>query len=389
MNHNAQNHPLPFFDVDVGGHQRDVLLSQLRSMNFELRATREERDALRKLKRECTISARLERCQYRILHSVFMAWRRCCDQDILQRARERDAKAIGLIVSKKMAEITALTERVARVKANAQFRLCELSEANQKLAVALEHRDGALRSLKRRACNASRALAHEHGNAAGARTELEIAHVGLARAGGRVRALEIALRKECTAREAERYASVQDASVLQAEVCITLTALNHADADLSSAATQLVESRRQAGLHQARLDGVFAEIAWLRAVAARPCNLGEYVCADGGSLASAGPVGMEFSRRSAPNTELAELHWCRHARLTTVFWRWAEMRMVRKSCVVGVAEAAVRAVTRDAASSRTAHSAILRGLLMATEEERGRVARLRARFRATCVDLSR
>ena len=150
----VDDNPVSPFDVDLGGHQRAELRTGLRSASLELRAAREERLLIEsRLSALCNRHALAcaQQHERRTLQPVFSAWRRLC---VVARAQmdhartisslEQEVHAKATVAAEKAEQVVARGERVVRVKTNAQSKLSELSEANKKLAAALEQRDACL-----------------------------------------------------------------------------------------------------------------------------------------------------------------------------------------------------------------------------------------------------
>ena len=465
----VDDNPVSPFDVDLGGHQRAELRTGLRSASLELRAAREERLLIEsRLSALCNRHALAcaQQHERRTLQPVFSAWRRLC---VVARAQmdhartisslEQEVHAKATVAAEKAEQVVALGERVVRVKTNAQSKLSELSEANKKLAAALEQRDAELRAYKRRASEGNRGLATQVAEAreiaAGARGELEATQQRLASAEETVRTLR-------SSRDAELLANEETMRELRVELSVALRALSGADGEIGAAGGQIGEYRLQADRHQARLDGALAESACLRAEAAAQRTLGPGGvggglglwlgdgCARVGAEDSSVFAGEQGRLRSnhglAMSPEAVELHRCRRTLISAVFWRWADsvalgkelaessssaaqlnaleskhaemqaasdMRAAAESIhsrllgvAVAEAEAAVASVAEEvrdlssvvvaaraetdcemaraesAAAAHVTQSAMLRGMLSATEEERARTARIAARLEA-------
>ena len=147
------------FDVDIGGGQREELRRQLESTRAELDLLQEmsrlkdtQLTVLVKVQKQGAATGRVERWVLSTLSPVFHAWARL---GVMEQARrgprreavkqEESARSQAALTQQKEQQVAALCDRVARIKHNAQSKLAELSEANQKLAAALEDKDRALR----------------------------------------------------------------------------------------------------------------------------------------------------------------------------------------------------------------------------------------------------
>ena len=82
------------FDVDMGGHQRSELRSEMRSISLELNHAREEKylldtqiTVLRKLQKESRIKARVEQHTRGALQPTFSAWARAMAASRAERAQ--------------------------------------------------------------------------------------------------------------------------------------------------------------------------------------------------------------------------------------------------------------------------------------------------------------
>lgn len=152
------------FDVDIGGGQREELRRQLESTRAELDLL-QERSRLKdtqlavlvKVQKQGAAAGRVERWVLSTLSPVFHAWARLGAMEQARRGPRREAvkqeeaaRSQAALTQQKEQQVAALCDRVARIKHNAQSKLAELSEANQKLAAALEHKDTALRDELRR-----------------------------------------------------------------------------------------------------------------------------------------------------------------------------------------------------------------------------------------------
>ena len=146
------------FDVDIGGGQREELRRQLESTRAELDLLQEmsrlkdtQLTVLVKVQKQAAATGRVERWVRSTLSPVFHAWARLGAMEQARRGPRREAvkqeeaaRSQAALTQQKEQQVAALCDRVARIKHNAQSKLAELSEANQKLAAALEHKDKAL-----------------------------------------------------------------------------------------------------------------------------------------------------------------------------------------------------------------------------------------------------
>ena len=143
------------FDVDIGGGQREELRRQLESTMAELDRLRLEsrlKDTqlavLVKVQKQAAAAGRVERWVRSTLSPVFHAWARLGAMEQARRGPRREAvkqeeaaRNQAALTQQKEQQVAALCDRVARIKHNAQSKLTELSEANQKLAAAFEQKD--------------------------------------------------------------------------------------------------------------------------------------------------------------------------------------------------------------------------------------------------------
>ena len=260
------------FDVDMGGHQRAALRSELRGLRAELTASREERylletqvNVLRKLQKEARRGARIDMWQLRTLQPVFLAWYRELERGRAARrvtAAAAEAEAKGALAGEREA---ALVDRVARVKTNAQSKLMALSDANKQLAAALEQKDAELRSVS-----------HSAKRLAALNTAIEAEREDLAK---RLEATEAANTRACTERDearasmAELASKCEEGSQTAVALRATLLMLAAVDGQLSRTAAHLDELALHVTRQAAQVDGLQAEAACLKAEAAAQRSL--------------------------------------------------------------------------------------------------------------------
>jgi len=284
------------FDVDMGGHQRAALRSELRGLRAELTASREERylletqvNVLRKLQKEARRGARIDMWQLRTLQPVFLAWYRELERGRAARrvtAAAAEAEAKGALAGEREEQVAALVERVARVKTNAQSKLMALSDANKQLAAALEQKDAELRSMT-----------HSAKRLAALNTAIEAEREDLAK---RLEAAEAANARACAERDEARASMAELASRCEegsqvgsqtaVALCATLLMLAAADGQLSRSAAHLDELALHVTRQAAQVDGLQAEAACLKAEAAAQRSLSllsPNTHCEGGSLFSA------------------------------------------------------------------------------------------------------
>ena len=284
------------FDVDMGGHQRAALRSELRGLRAELTASREERylletqvNVLRKLQKEARRGARIDMWQLRTLQPVFLAWYRELERGRAARrvtAAAAEAEAKGALAGEREEQVAALVDRVARVKTNAQSKLMALSDANKQLAAALEQKDAELRSMT-----------HSAKRLAALNTAIEAEREDLAK---RLEAAEAANARACAERDEARASMAELASRCEegsqvgsqtaVALCATLLMLAAADGQLSRSAAHLDELALHVTRQAAQVDGLQAEAACLKAEAAAQRSLSllsPNTHCEGGSLFSA------------------------------------------------------------------------------------------------------
>jgi uncharacterized membrane protein YgcG len=284
------------FDVDMGGHQRAALRSELRGLRAELTASREERylletqvNVLRKIQKEARRGARIDMWQLRTLQPVFLAWYRELERGRAARrvtAAAAEAEAKGALAGEREEQVAALVDRVARVKTNAQSKLMALSDANKQLAAALEQKDAELRSMT-----------HSAKRLAALNTAIEAEREDLAK---RLEAAEAANARACAERDEARASMAELASRCEegsqvgsqtaVALCATLLMLAAADGQLSRSAAHLDELALHVTRQAAQVDGLQAEAACLKAEAAAQRSLSllsPNTHCEGGSLFSA------------------------------------------------------------------------------------------------------
>ena len=284
------------FDVDMGGHQRAALRSELRGLRAELTASREERylletqvNVLRKLQKEARRGARIDMWQLRTLQPVFLAWYRELERGRASRrvtAAAAEAEAKRALAGEREEQVAALVDRVARVKTNAQSKLMALSDANKQLAAALEQKDAELRSMT-----------HSAKRLAALNTAIEAEREDLAK---RLEAAEAANARACAERDEARASMAELASRCEegsqvgsqtaVALCATLLMLAAADGQLSRSAAHLDELALHVTRQAAQVDGLQAEAACLKAEAAAQRSLSllsPNTHCEGGSLFSA------------------------------------------------------------------------------------------------------
>ena len=280
------------FDVDMGGHQRAALRSELRGLRAELTASREERylletqvNVLRKLQKEARRGARIDMWQLRTLQPVFLAWYRELERGRASRrvtAAAAEAEAKRALAGEREEQVAALVDRVARVKTNAQSKLMALSDANKQLAAALEQKDAELRSVS-----------HSAKRLAALNTAIEAEREDLAK---RLEATEAANTRACTERDearasmAELASKCEEGSQTAVALRATLLMLAAVDGQLSRTAAHLDELALHVTRQAAQVDGLQAEAACLKAEAAAQRSLSllsPNTHCEGGSLFSA------------------------------------------------------------------------------------------------------
>ena len=209
------------FDVDLGGGQR----LELRS---ELRVLRADYVALLQAQNDRVIEVRIDGHRWRAVQPVFSAWRRAVAVGRAQRAHASTIANLESTVRERSMAAAALEERVPRIKANAQMKLSELSEANKQLVAALEERDTELKALRRRVAKGGRelsaALAEEAAMrevAAGARADLSEAEQRVARADATVCNLQLSLAHARASRGADDELGVLSARLISSRQRLT------------------------------------------------------------------------------------------------------------------------------------------------------------------------
>jgi len=152
------------WSFDLGGAQRTELASRNEALAEDLRLQTSQLVALRQLQKGTAGDARIERWIARTTAPTFSAWRRAVvtwrAERLIEAERRANAAATAeaaRAIQDKESQLGALADRVARVKANAQAKLTELSSANTQLAAALERKDQELLDAQARAKHLTRA----------------------------------------------------------------------------------------------------------------------------------------------------------------------------------------------------------------------------------------
>ena len=130
--------------LDLSGAQRSQLATELERLTDELRLKHVQINVLRQLQKQEARSVRVERWKRSVLAPVFSGWIRATAATVRERTIAERAEAEHA----KDQQAAALLDRVAKVKANAQAKLSELSKANQQLAAALDTKAKALASTE-------------------------------------------------------------------------------------------------------------------------------------------------------------------------------------------------------------------------------------------------
>eukprot|EP00966_Prymnesium_polylepis_P163303 3774276-Prymnesium_polylepis.1 len=139
------------FDLDLGGGQRDALRAQVATLEDRVAGLAEDRrlkelriEALHKMQKQETRTVRVARWQLTTLGPVFGAWSRAVAVARTARASADSEAQARAYATEKDTQVKALIDRLATVKSNATAKLSGLSEANRKLAAALEEKDKGL-----------------------------------------------------------------------------------------------------------------------------------------------------------------------------------------------------------------------------------------------------
>lgn len=259
------------WSLDLGGAQRSELAARNEALAEELRLKDSQILVLRQLQKSSAKDGRIERWRTLTVAPVFSSWRCAVATWKAERlleaergARAAAASEAARAVEAKDAQLVALADRVARVKANAQAKLAELSSANRQLAAALEQKDQALLDAEARAKHLTRT--------AGAQGEREV-ELQL-----RIEQLADALGK--TEHEAGRSARAlagyqREAADLRAKAAVAAESLAEERATSLATRSELCSVRRELEAQHgvstrlwARAEGLEAEAACLKAEAA-------------------------------------------------------------------------------------------------------------------------
>ena len=262
------------FDVDIGGGQREELRRQLESTEAELAKLQESaarKDTqlalLVKLKKQGEASERVGSWKRAVLSPVFHAWARLGAVEQVAKRNEAVATAQAALTQEKEQQVAALCDRVARIKSNAQSKLSELSEANKRMAAALEAKDKALLDAEARAKHLQRTSSAQGEREVELQLQLEQAQDELRTA--RRDAEEG--QAVTVAAEAAREAAAEDACAARGEMAraraAAVEALAAAQDEAREARTRLAEAQAHVGRMDARAGGLEAEVACLKAEA--------------------------------------------------------------------------------------------------------------------------
>jgi hypothetical protein len=139
------------WSLDLGGAQRSELAARSEALAEELRLKDAQILVLRQLQKSTARDGRIERWRALTTAPAFSGWRRAVATWKAERLLESErggwaaaAAEAARALEAKDEQLVALADRVARVKANAQAKLAELSSANRQLAAALEQKDQTL-----------------------------------------------------------------------------------------------------------------------------------------------------------------------------------------------------------------------------------------------------
>ena len=139
-------------------------MAELDRLRLESRLKDTQLAVLVKVQKQAAAAGRVERWVRSTLSPVFHAWARLGAMEQARRGPRREAvkqeeaaRNQAALTQQKEQQVAALCDRVARIKHNAQSKLTELSEANQKLLAAFEHKEKALRDELQRSAAVERA----------------------------------------------------------------------------------------------------------------------------------------------------------------------------------------------------------------------------------------
>lgn len=286
---------------DVGGKERIELASRNEALGEEVRLKEAQLRMLRVLQKTSAREGRIDRWRLQTTAPVFSAWRRAVTAWRAERQleAERAARAAAMSAAEeKGGQVGALADRVARVKSNAQAKLSELSAANQLLAKALEEKDKAAVSLEARVKHLQRTAGAQGEREVELSLKLEQQADALAqgeRERQRLEAAAAAARRENDAQREAGSAAVANEAAAAMALRTTLGALRAADSELQVARGELAAERGLSVRLAARVEGLEAEAACLKAEAAAARTL---AVIDEGPR-SATPRRMPASRQAA------------------------------------------------------------------------------------------
>ena len=262
------------FDVDIGGGQREELRRQLESTRAELALLQEmghlkdtQLKVLVKVQKQGAATGRIERWVLSTLSPVFHAWARLGAMEQARRGPRREAvkqkesaRNQAALAHEKEQQVAALCDRVARIKHNAQCKLAELSEANKKLAAALEEKDKVLLEQEAAAKHLQRASHAQGGREVELQLELQQARDELQRSRGEAEARQGA----ASGADRARVAAAAELREVRHELAASRTeaedALAAAVAQAREARGKLAEARAHAARQDAHAEGLETEV---------------------------------------------------------------------------------------------------------------------------------
>lgn len=322
------------FDVDLGGTQRDELRSQRDGLQGDVARLQEEQrlkdmqiEVLRKLQKQETRTARVEKWSMSIVIPVFSAWCRATSAARVPRAvarLEQEAEESRALHGEKEVQVSALIDRIAAVKANAHSKLSGLSEANRKLAAALERKDKELVEAEALTKHLRRAARKQGEQEVELQLQLDACREELGRSQNALEATASASLTGQLSLKGQLAAESDRARSGGAQASTLLEALRAADARLLYLDGRVAELEAHCDRQAAYASGLQAETACLKAESAAERTLNQ--------IGVGGHQQMSSDALPLSALELEVGRW-RRALLIAVFWGWRDRVSFQKELV--------------------------------------------------------
>ena len=363
----VESHSSPF-DLDLGGGQREELRAQRDGLLVDVQRLREEQrlkdmqiSVLRTLQKQETRATRVARWSSVTLTPAFTAW---CRSTVVARAAraaaqlEQQGAEARAMHAEKERQVSALVDRVATVKANAHSKLSGLSEANRKLAAALERKDKELVEAEAEAKHLRRSAGRQGEKEVELQLELDRIRDELCRTQHALVHEQSQRRAEAQAAEARITEAASVGARAGALVTSLMEALSAADAQLLGVNGRVAELEAHCERQAAHAAGLQAETACLKAeaaaertvlqlgqgarppVLARPSGLASMRVAQSSGVAGrasraakGGETGQKTEEEEESEEDCAllvagalelEIGRWRRALLSAIFWGWRD-----------------------------------------------------------------